>query len=66
MNLIPINDNNSSNQYELADDGNIGKLTPHCLNHRAMNKVSKFKNGGYWRCLQYSCRVGCIEVINNQ
>ena len=29
----------------------IGK-TPHCKNHGAMNKISRFKDGGgYWRCL---------------
>lgn len=63
MKYIPIEDNNSSIQFELADDGNIGHETPHCLQHRAMNKVSVFKEGGYWRCLQYHCRVGCIQLI---
>ena len=33
---------------ELADDGNIGRLTPHCKIHRAMNKLEKHN---IWRCL---------------
>lgn len=50
---------------ELADDGHIGRLTPHCKKHRAMNKVSLLLDhggGGYWRCLQGTCRAGCIEM----
>lgn len=50
------------NLVELSDDGNIGKVTPHCKKHRAMNKVSVFDcGGGYWRCLQGLCRAGCEE-----
>ena len=49
----------------LADLGNIGKETPHCKVHGAMNKVSVFKEGGgFWRCLQGKCRAGCIERIS--
>ncbi len=32
---------------ELRDDGSIGKLTPHCKLHGAMNK---FTANGIWRC----------------
>jgi len=35
---------------------------PYCKKHGAMNKVSKFENGGYWRCLYNNCRTGCIEI----
>ena len=61
---------------ELGDDGQIGRLTPHCKIHRAMNKVTA---DGMWRCLSdYSiikeiinkhpiikvienkCRAGCL------
>ena len=51
------------NLVELSDDTKIGKITPHCKIHRAMNKVSKHDDGGgYWRCLQAQCRAGCIEL----
>ena len=62
--LIPIHDNNTDfDSVELADDANTGTLTPHCKRHRAMNKVSRFEDGGgYWRCLQGQCRSGCIEI----
>lgn len=60
------------NLVELSDDGNIGKLTPHCKIHRAMNKVSSFDGGSYWRCIQAislatgkcvdDCRAGCREI----
>ena len=33
---------------ELADDGHIGRLTPHCKIHRAMNKM---ESNNIWRCL---------------
>ncbi|KFZ25996.1 MAG: hypothetical protein KQ78_01970 [Candidatus Izimaplasma bacterium HR2] len=42
MKIKTIDDNNTRfDLVELADDGNIGRLTPHCKKHRAMNKVSK-------------------------
>lgn len=79
MKIIPIDDGNSDfSLVELRDDGKIGKLTPHCKLHGAMNKVSK---GGLWRCLRAEivkttkikkgiykservgdCRAGCKEV----
>lgn len=65
MLIRTIEDNNTNfNLVELRDDSNIGKKTPHCNNHGAMNKVSKFKGskGGYWRCNALGgCRAGCIE-----
>ena len=33
---------------ELRDDGNIGRLTPHCKEHGAMLQVSEWNK---WRCL---------------
>ena len=86
MKTIPISDGKNSgvsdfSLVELRDDGNIGKLTPHCKKHGAMNKVSK---NGYWRCLRAEmvkttkikkgvykskrvgdCRAGCREVKIN-
>jgi hypothetical protein len=62
MNIQSINMSDFS-LVELADDGKINKVTPHCRIHRAMNKVSMHKDyGGYWRCLQAQCRAGCIEI----
>ena len=51
----------------IEDDSSDFKLvfinqTPHCKIHKAMNKVSTYENGGYWRCLQGQCRAGCIEI----
>lgn len=59
-------DNTSFELVELADDGGIGYLTPHCKVHRAMNKVAVYRNkvGGIWRCLQHGCRAGCEEYLN--
>ena len=34
------------NLVELRDSGNIGRLTPHCIIHGAMNTMIK----GLWRC----------------
>ena len=64
MNIIPIEDGNTDfSRVVLADDGNIGKVTPHCIRHRAMNKVSVHEDGGgFWRCLQEQCRAGCNEI----
>ena len=65
MNIKAIDDNNTNFELvEIADDTNIGIYTPHCKIHRAMNKVSIYSNGGYWRCLQHNCRAGCEQVIN--
>lgn len=61
MTIRTINDNNTDfDLVELRDDGNIGRKTPHCKKHGAMNKVSEF----YWRCSAskiVGCRAGCIE-----
>jgi len=63
MQIHPIEDGNSKfDLVELADDGRMGRVTPHCKIHRAMNKVSLFdEGGGFWRCLQGQCRAGCVE-----
>lgn len=74
MKLKPIEDGNSDfSLVELRDDGNIGRLTPHCKIHGAMLKVSPY----FWRCVQADyywadktgghrevndCRAGCVEV----
>ena len=69
MEIKPIPDGNSNFELvELRDDGNIGRLTPHCKIHGAMLKVSP---DGLWRCVQAislrtgrcvnDCRAGCIE-----
>ena len=58
----------------LKDSGNIGRKTPHCLEHGAMLKMTE---EGIWRCMttysyDYSdksnikvmregCRAGCAE-----
>jgi len=68
MELKPIDDGNSDfDLVELRDDGNIGRLTPHCKIHGAMLKVSEH---GYWRCVRAinlltgkchnDCRAGCV------
>lgn len=43
-------------------------FTPHCKIHGAMNKVSSFDGGGFWRCigsvtekLDNACRAGCMQ-----
>lgn len=43
----PIN-NADINMVEMRDDGNIGRKTPHCKTHGAMNMLTK---DGIWRCL---------------
>lgn len=35
--------------------------TPSCIQHGAMNKVSKH---GLWRCLYEGCRAACQEQTN--
>lgn len=41
------------------------KFYPYCKDHGAMNKVSRFQDGGgYWRCVtspSSQCRAGCEE-----
>jgi len=65
MEIKPIDDGNSNFElvYLHSDSEKIMK-TPHCKNHGAMNKVSKFtdSNGGYWRCHVELCRSGCIQI----
>ena len=60
---------------ELADDGNIGRLTPHCKEHRAMLKLTE---SGIWRCMttywgsedshlgfrENNCKAGCQEDLS--
>ena len=59
---------------QLRDDGNIGRLTPHCKLHGAMNKLT---SSGIWRCIttyivlnfktdyikENNCKAGCQEVM---
>jgi len=54
-----IDDDNTD--YNLVK---IKNKTPHCIIHGAMNKVSAYENGGYWRCLQGLCRAGCEQLKN--
>ena len=55
----------------LIDSGNIGRLTPHCKEHGAMNKMTE---DGIWRCVSHyqhnwktgrtkenACLAGCQE-----
>ena len=67
MTIIPINDNNSDFKSVNFSKGlNIENITPYCAKHGAMNKVSVHQdNGGIWRCLELTCRTGCIETRNN-
>jgi hypothetical protein len=64
MKLIPINDNNSNFELVYLHSNYEDKInTPHCEKHGAMNKVSVHEdNGGIWRCLELSCRCGCIQI----
>lgn len=63
MNIKPIDDTNTN--FELVE---IKDNTPHCKIHGAMNKVSSYEGGGYWRCISSisnkqdnTCRAGCIQ-----
>jgi len=62
--LLPIPDNNSNFENVVYKTTVKGvNPTPHCEKHGAMNKVSCFKMGGYWRCCTTEntiCRSGCI------
>ncbi len=55
--LKPIDDNNTN--FDLVE---LKNKSPHCINHGAMNKVSAYDNGGYWRCLYECCRAGCEQI----
>lgn len=64
MNIEAIKDDNTN--FDLVY---IHNLTPHCKIHGAMNKVSVFETGGYWRCItsvskksENNCRAGCIQI----
>lgn len=71
MNIEKFNGVNSDfSLVELADDGNIGRLTPHCKKHRAMNKINEY----LWRCISTykmndaggfggtNCYACCVEI----
>lgn len=62
--IVPIEDNNTDFESVYMHTSNFisSKHTPHCRKHGAMNKVSTFEEGGYYRCLQYHCRSGCIVL----
>jgi len=66
MTIIPIKDENSNfEKVILITDYPNTIETPHCKQHGAMNKVSSFNGGGYWRCCvteNATCRAGCIQV----
>lgn len=64
MIIKTIEDNNTNFEIvKLKDSGNTGRLTPHCSTHGAMNKVSRYPNGGgLWRCHNKRCRAGCEEI----
>ena len=57
-----MDDNTDFIAVRLKENYNSNRYTPHCDKHGAMNKVSSFNEGGYWRCLQGQCRSGCIEI----
>jgi len=66
MKIQPIEDNNSTFDKVVLEYIRINhveyKYVPYCKQHGAMNKVSRFYKGGYWRCLQGLCRAGCQEI----
>lgn len=65
MNILPINDSNSTFNLVI-----IINNTPHCKVHGAMNKMTKFEDGGgYWRCIcsvskkfENNCRTACQQI----
>ena len=64
MNIKPIPDNNSNFDKVYLNTIELGTY-PYCKEHGAMNKVSSFETGGYWRCCTTEnqiCRAGCIQV----
>lgn len=68
MTIKPIDDKNSDfDKVTVKSDTLDTNITPHCKQHGAMNKVSVFEGGGYWRCCvtdATNCRAGCIQVNN--
>lgn len=68
MNIKPINDGSDFDSVELKTSYPNTNPTPHCKKHGAMNKVSSYNGGGYWRCIHTvsqtqdnTCRTGCVE-----
>jgi hypothetical protein len=61
MRIEPIKDGNTD--FALVK---IKNSYPHCDKHGAMNKVSVFEDGGYWRCLQGLCRAGCNQIAEEK
>lgn len=61
MEIEPIEDENSDFTLVRLRRPITEKLKhyPYCNKHGAMNKVSLFEGGGYWRCLQGLRIVGC-------
>ena len=58
---VPIDDQGKGGaDFSMVEIGDMGK--PSCKTHKAMNKVSSTENGGFWRCLQGTCRAGCMEA----
>ena len=61
----PFNDSEARNGFDSVSMGRVilksdypdTPQTPHCINHGAMNKVSK---DGTWRCI--ACNVGCYQL----
>jgi len=47
LKILPLKDADFS-LVELRDDGGVGRLTPHCKKHGAMNKLTPT---GIWRCV---------------
>ena len=48
---------------ELRDDGHIGRLTPHCKVHGAMNEVTP---AGLWRCMAYTVEARPYQAISSE
>jgi len=64
MTIKPIEDKNTNFSKVFLHTTNELPPTPHCKQHGAMNKVSVYEGGGYWRCCvteSTTCRAGCIQ-----
>lgn len=66
MKIMPIEDGNSNfDKVIIKSDTDDTQPSPHCKEHGAMNKVSVFDRGGYWRCCTaegITCRAGCMQI----